>query len=417
MVKKKTSHPDCRSSRKHNVASYSSPRKKQKGNNDGRRISARNKEDRTTKTTTVFQDKGERKKITSLTSSSNRNIINSDDLVEGTPQNIQGTQELLEERATGSNKEYLQRNNIPIESIEYFPNSERETNIDKEDCSEIGDNYSTRQEKEGSNKAFGNNTQNTNHYKYKHTRNNEDSVQKETYMLETTDVQNTDKKSIAFVSPEKYAYGFEMTDIDIDKRVRVYNSLNEQKLKGNHYRKYVRHLMKKLSKEHNEERINVIKKESIPEEMMNMEPLAISRKKMNEVVYDIVAHLMETRYAMYPTSKVCVIQILKKVVFICDSLTNHIFLSQVCKAQKKSMIGAKVNHKCQFAKDVIDKFMEHDWDNKSCWNIPKLWIGEHEEYQLGRTALIAMSLGRNSMSNRVTKTVGMYVLMYNIFFI
>ena len=260
MVKKKTSHPDCRSSRKHNVASYSSPRKKQKGNNDGRRISARNKEDRTTKTTTVFQDKGERKKITSLTSSSNRNIINSDDLVEGTPQNIQGTQELLEERATGSNKEYLQRNNIPIESIEYFPNSERETNIDKEDCSEIGDNYSTRQEKEGSNKAFGNNTQNTNHYKYKHTRNNEDSVQKETYMLETTDVQNTDKKSIAFVSPEKYAYGFEMTDIDIDKRVRVYNSLNEQKLKGNHYRKYVRHLMKKLSKEHNEERINVIKK-------------------------------------------------------------------------------------------------------------------------------------------------------------
>ena len=335
MVKKKTSHPNCRSSRKHNVASYSSPRKKQKGNNDGRRISARNKEDRTTKTTTEFQDKGERKKITSLTSSSNRNIINSDDLVEGTPQNIQGTQELLEERATGSNKEYLQRNNIPIESIEYFPNSERETNIDKEDCSEIGDNYSTRQEKEGSNKAFGNNTQNTNHYKYKHTRNNEDSVQKETYMLETTDVQNTDKKSIAFVSPEKYAYGFEMTDIDIDKRVRVYNSLNEQKLKGNHYRKYVRHLMKKLSKEHNEERINVIKKESIPEEMMNMEPLAISRKKMNEVVYDIVAHLMETRYAMYPTLKVCVIQIFKKVVFICDSLTNHIFYHR-CAKRKRS---------------------------------------------------------------------------------
>ena len=79
------------------------------------------------------------------------------------------------------------------------------------------------------------------------------------------------------------------------------------------------------------------------------------------------------------------------------------------------MIGAKVNHKCQFAKDVIDKFMEHDWDNKNCWNIPKLWIGEHEEYQLGRNALIAMSLGRKSVSNRVTKTLGMYVLMCNIF--
>ena len=35
-----------------------------------------------------------------------------------------------------------------------------------------------------------------------------------------------------------------------------------------------------------------------------------------------------------------------------------------------------------------------------------LWIGEVQEFELGRSAMIAMNTGRNKMTTRIIKTVG-----------
>ena len=42
-------------------------------------------------------------------------------------------------------------------------------------------------------------------------------------------------------------------------------------------------------------------------------------------------------------------------------------MKQVCKAQKLSMLNARVDHKCKFAIEVIENFMKYDWDNKEYW--------------------------------------------------
>ena len=70
------------------------------------------------------------------------------------------------------------------------------------------------------------------------------------------------------------------------------------------------------------------------------------------------------------------------------------------------MLNARVDHKCKFAIEVIENFMKYDWDNKEYWEKKALWIGEVQEFELGRSAMIAMNTGRNKMTTRVIKTVG-----------
>ena len=73
---------------------------------------------------------------------------------------------------------------------------------------------------------------------------------------------------------------------------------------------------------------------------------------------------------------------------------------------KKSMLNAKVNHKCNFAKIVIEEFLKYEWKNKHVWDEKDLWVGDVQGFELGRTAMMAMNKGRNAMSTRVIKTVG-----------
>lgn len=73
------------------------------------------------------------------------------------------------------------------------------------------------------------------------------------------------------------------------------------------------------------------------------------------------------------------------------------------------MLDAGVNSKCKFAKLVINEFMTHNWSKKEHWNVDKLWNGTIDrEYQLGKQAMIFLKDGRNSMTTRITQTVGKY---------
>ena len=111
-------------------------------------------------------------------------------------------------------------------------------------------------------------------------------------------VQNQTKEQKHCVNKNK---AFNISDIDVDNRVRVFSSVKYlEDLRTNHYRKYIKHLMKKRTKletvVYGHNNLVKIKKE--------VEPLAKTRKIMTEAVFKIVATLMHKKYAMYPITKV-----------------------------------------------------------------------------------------------------------------
>ena len=51
------------------------------------------------------------------------------------------------------------------------------------------------------------------------------------------------------------------------------------------------------------------------------------------------------------------------------------------------MMRAGVNDTCAWAKLIIEKFMEHNWENKRFWKTRDLWDGNLKEYQLGKKVM------------------------------
>ena len=69
------------------------------------------------------------------------------------------------------------------------------------------------------------------------------------------------------------------------------------------------------------------------------------------------------------------------------------------------MMRAGVNDTCAWAKLIIEKFMEHNWENKRFWKTRDLWDGNLTEYQLGKKAMGYLRYGRNAISIRVKATM------------
>jgi len=74
------------------------------------------------------------------------------------------------------------------------------------------------------------------------------------------------------------------------------------------------------------------------------------------------------------------------------------------------MIAAGINHHCAFGKEVMDEFLKGNWPDSQHWNTPdyrkKLWNGELKEFQLGKSAMLAMKCSRNTFTSRVVATTG-----------
>ena len=75
------------------------------------------------------------------------------------------------------------------------------------------------------------------------------------------------------------------------------------------------------------------------------------------------------------------------------------------------MEAAGVTHKSEFAKDICEDFMKHNWPDMESWEEKKLWMGELKVFQLGKQALMVLKDARNMCTQRVVATVDQFIVV------
>ena len=121
--------------------------------------------------------------------------------------------------------------------------------------------------------------------------------------------------------------------------------------------------------------------------VVKVEKLAVLEKEMMATTRKIVGKWhRKGKWVFYPTRK-------------------------VCKTQRKSMEAAGVTHDSEFAKDICEDFMKHNWPDMENWEENKLWMGELKVFQLGKQALMALKDARNMCTQRVVATVDQFIVV------